>query len=159
MTASKKHLAVIGLMKINKSCNYLSQVEQSPLAVSCNYLLLLLSVVVGGDCIADLAHTCGIRIGNLLMEIHVTLLLQRHKMYMGVRHLKTEHSHTYLAARDSLLHGHSHLLGKHHHLAELLIVDVEDIVSLLLGHNESMTPVHRVDVKEGIELIVLRNLI
>ena len=72
-------------------------------------------------------HLFGIRIAYLFLEIHVALLLQWHKMDVGVGNLKPENRNADFAARDSLLHGHGNFLGEDHHLRKLLVVDVEYI--------------------------------
>ena len=50
-------------------------------------------------------------------------------------------------------------LGKHHHLAEIGVGDVENIVCLLLWHHKRMAPVDRVDVEKRIKLVVLGDLV
>lgn len=106
-----------------------------------------------------LPHPLGIRIRNLIAEIHVALFLKRNKMDMGMRHFKAEHCHTDLPTRYCCAKSFSHSLCKHHHASESGIVDVKYVVGLLLGHYKSMTPVDWIYIEKSEKLIILCHLI
>ena len=88
-------------------------------------------------------------------EIHVALRLERNEVDVGVVHFKSEHSHAYLAAGKCLLDGGGDALGKDDHAGEFFVGEVEEIVYFAFGHYKGMALGKGVDVKKGVELVVL----
>ena len=79
-------------------------------------------------------------------------------MNVRMRHLKSEHSLTYLFAREDTLYCHRHLLGKHLESSNLIIFHIEDVVDLTTRNDQRVTFYQRVDVEKSIKLFVLGTL-
>lgn len=95
----------------------------------------------------------------LLLEVKVTLAGDGYQVDVGVRHLETDDSHSDALAGDGFLYGFGNLLGKHHHLTEFFVIDIEDVVGFMLGDNEGMAFRQGIDVKKGKKPIVFGDFI
>ena len=95
----------------------------------------------------------------LLLEVQVALLGDGDKMDMGMRYFQADDGHADALAGHSLLDSLGYFLGEDHHGADFVVVEVEDVVILVLGHDQSMAFHHGIDVQESEETLVLSNLI
>lgn len=93
------------------------------------------------------------------LEVEVALGTDWHKMDMGMRHLKSDDSHADAFARDGLFDGESHVFGEHHHLTELLVIDIEKVVRFLFRDDEGMPFGEGVDIEKGKKLVILSDFI
>ena len=78
---------------------------------------------------------------------------------MGVGHLQTEHGLAHLDAGQHLLDGYGHVLGKHLHVGQFLVREVEDVVDLALGDNQRVAFGQGINVEEGVEVLVFGTLV
>ena len=95
----------------------------------------------------------------LLLEIKVAFAGDGYEMDVGMRHFETDNGHADALARDGFLYGLGHMLGKHHHLTEFLIFDIEDVIGLVFGNDERMTFRQRIDVEKCKKTVVFGNFI
>ena len=78
---------------------------------------------------------------------------------MGVVYVKADDSLRHLLAWEGLLDGCCYVLGKDLHTAYLLVGEVKEVVDLALGHYQGVAGLDGVDVKEGVELVILGALV
>ena len=95
----------------------------------------------------------------LLLEVEIAFAGDGNQVDMGMRHFETDDGHTDAFARDGFLDGSCNLLGKHHHLTEFLVIDIENVVGFVLGDDKGMAFRQRIDVEKSKKAIVLCNLI
>lgn len=111
------------------------------------------------DGLGNAFHPLGVGIVNLVFEIHVTLLLHGHQVDMSVRHFQSQDCYSDFATRDSLFQCFGYLLGEQHHPGKLVVVNIEDIVGLMFGNDQRVSPIYRIDVEEGKVMVVLGDFI
>ena len=114
---------------------------------------------LASDAVADFNKLFWCEFEVLFSEIEVTLFIDRHQMDVGVRHFEADDGHGDAFAWDGFLDGSCHVFGKHHHLAKLLVIDVEDVVGFMFRHDEGMACRQGVDVEEREELVVLGDFV
>lgn len=76
-------------------------------------------------------------------------------MDMSVRHIDADDSFADLDAGAHLLEATGNATGKEMELGEKLVVEVEDIIDLLLGNAEDVTPGNGVDIEESQTMVGL----
>jgi hypothetical protein len=77
-------------------------------------------------------------------------------MDVGVRHLETEDGLTHLDAGDNAFDGTGDMSGEDVEARQFVVLKVKDVIYLATGDDEGVTLSHGVDIKEGVELVVLR---
>ena len=78
---------------------------------------------------------------------------------MGVGHFEAEHGHAHLAAGEGGLDGLCHALGEDRHAGYFGVVKVEVVVYLAARYYECVALCQRIDVEEGVELVILGALV
>ena len=86
---------------------------------------------------------------NMVSEIEVTRFVERHEVYMCMRHIDAYNSLSHLDAGAHLLQTPRHATAEEVKLREQFVVEVEDVVDLLLGNTEHMAADDRVDVEKS----------
>jgi len=102
----------------------------------------------------DTLHLFGRKL-ELLLQVNISLSIDRHEMDVRVVDLKSEDEDSDLAALRHRLDLMGDLLSEDHHAPEQIILDIEDVVDLLARHDERVTGLYGIDVEEGVELGVL----
>ena len=121
---------------------------------------VVLACFVGSeDAVGRLLHLLGCELQLGTAEVHVAFALQGYELNVSVVHFESEHGHAYLSAGESCAQRFCHLFGEDYHVGEVVVVEVEEVVHLLLGHNQRVALCQRVDVEKGVELVVLGTVV
>lgn len=122
-------------------------------------LRLLIFLQLRDDAFLNFEEIRFAQVEMVFLEVHVALLGDGDEMDVRVRHLQTDDGHPYPFAGQGFLEGHRHLLGKDHHGGNFIVVEMKDIVNFPLGDDQRVAFCDRVDVEEGEEMLVFRNLV
>lgn len=82
--------------------------------------------------------------------------LHWHQMHMGVRDFKPYHRYTDPLAFNSFLKSHSNLFCKHHHVLQISILHIKNVINLLFRNNKNMAGYQRHQVKKSYEPVILQ---
>ena len=93
------------------------------------------------------------------LEIQITDTVDRHKVDVVMGYVDADNRHANALTRQHLLHRFRNFLGEDHHIAQHLVVQIENVVVLELCDDERVALCERGNVEKSEETVVLRNLI
>jgi len=92
-------------------------------------------------------------------EVNVGFRIHGNQVNVRVWHFQSQNHLCHFLTREGLLQGCCHAFGKQLEGGQFLVVHVEDVVHFASGNDEYVSACHGVDVKEGVELLVLGALV
>ena len=93
-----------------------------------------------------------------ISEVQIPFCIQRYKMDVGMRYFHTEYSHAYPFAGHGGPYSGSHLTGEKHQLRIKRLVQIKEIIDLLLGDDQSMSLLQRIDIQKRVAVLRLGHL-
>lgn len=92
-------------------------------------------------------------------EEHVFFALHRDQVDMGMGNFQSQHGLAHFSAGECSPDGQCHPFGEYLHGGQVVIGQVEEVVYFLFGYDQRVAFYQGVDVEEGKEAIVFRNLV
>nr|DAI25224.1 MAG TPA: hypothetical protein [Microviridae sp.] len=93
------------------------------------------------------------------VEIDIIFALHGDQMDVRMGNFEAQDDYSDLFAGEFATDFGGHLLGEHHHAAERLIVEIEQIVYLLLRNDERMSFSQRINVQKGVIAVIFGHFV
>ena len=111
-----------------------------------------------GNLFGQSIHLGGLHL-DMMAEIKVAGIIERHKVYVCMRHVNAHYGNTYLDAWTDLLQTLCDTTAETMQRNKQLVVKVKDIVNFFLGDAQHVSFDNRVDIKESETLVGLCHLV